>query len=238
MLIYNQEPKNDAKRAMMMKKILLVEDEEMTREGIEEFLKVKGYDVVAVADGEKAIEIFQRENFDLVILDIMLPKVDGFEVLRSIRKISETSVLMLTAMDDELTQITSFEAYADDYLSKPFSLAILEKRIEALLRKSNPGYSKKLWMYQNTKVDFLGFSATYRNEPVDVTPKEIKLLRLLIEHKGQALTREQILDRLWEFEEAPLDRVIDVYIKNLRKKLHLDCIKTVKGVGYKYEETR
>ncbi len=218
-----------------MKKILLVEDEEITREGIEEFLKVKGYEVIAVEDGEEAITIFQRERFDLVILDIMLPQADGFEVLKRIRQTSETSVLMLTAMDDESTQIMSFEAYADDYMSKPFSLAVLEKRIEALLRKSNTDEVDKSWVYNQTKVDFNGFSATYQNELVDVTPKEIKLLRLLLEHKNQALTREQILDHLWGFEEAPLDRVIDVYIKNLRKKLHLDCIKTVKGVGYKYE---
>lgn len=232
-----KQAKNDDKRGMIMKKILLVEDEEATREGVEEFLKVKGYEVVAVGDGEEAIATFQREGFDLVILDIMLPKADGFEVLQTIRKTSETSVLMLTAMDDESTQIMSFEEYADDYMSKPFSLAVLEKRIEALLRRSKD-YTRKLWIYNQTKVDFFGFSATYQNEPVDVTPKEIKLLRLLIEHTGQALTREQILDSLWEFEEAPLDRVIDVYIKNLRKKLYLDCIKTVKGVGYKYEEKR
>lgn len=219
-----------------MKKILLVEDEEVTREGVEEFLKVKGYKVVAVGDGEEAIAIFQSEDFDLVVLDIMLPKADGFEVLQTIRETSETSVLMLTAMDDESTQIMSFEEQADDYMSKPFSLAVLEKRIDALLRRSNMDYTRKLWVYNQTKVDFSGFSATYQNEQVDVTPKEIKLLRLLLEHKGQVLTREQILDRLWEFEEAPLDRVIDVYIKNLRKKLYLDCIKTVKGVGYKYEE--
>lgn len=220
-----------------MKKILLVEDEEISREGVEEFLKVKGYEVVAVRDGEEAITAFQREDFDLVILDIMLPKSDGFEVLQTIRKTSETSVLMLTAMDDESTQIMSFEEQADDYMSKPFSLAVLEKRIEALLRRSK-SFPRKLWLYNQTKVDFFGFSASYQDEPVDVTPKEIKLLRLLIEHKGQVLTREQILDRLWEFEEAPLNRVIDVYIKNLRKKLHLECIKTVKGVGYKYEEMR
>src|SRR5699024_3810711 len=147
----------------------------------------------------------------------MLPKVDGFEVLQTIRETSVTPVLMLTAMDDESTQIMSFEEYADDYMSKPFSLAVLEKRIEALLRRSKD-VPRKLWIYNQTTVDFFGFSATYQNEPVDVTPKEIKLLRLLIEHQGQALTREQILDQLWELEEAPLDRVIDVYIKNLRKK--------------------
>lgn len=218
-----------------MKKILLVEDEEVTREGVEEFLTVKGYDVVAVGDGKTAIDTFRHEGFDLVVLDIMLPGADGFEVLQTIRETSETSVLMLTAMDDESTQIMSFEERADDYMSKPFSLMVLEKRIEALLRRSKPDYTRELWVYNQTTVDFSGFSASYENEPVDVTPKEIKLLSLLVEHEGQALTREQILDRLWEFEEAPLDRVIDVYIKNLRKKLHLDCIKTVKGVGYKYE---
>lgn len=221
-----------------MKKILLVEDEEVTREGVEEFLKVKGYDVVAVGDGEEAMNTFQSEYFDLVVLDIMLPKADGFEVLQTIRKTSETSVLMLTAMNDESTQIMSFEEQADDYMSKPFSLLVLEKRIEALLRRSKKDYRRKIWRYNETKVDFSGYSATYEGQPVDVKPKEIKLLQLLINHEGQALTREQILNQLWGLEEAPIDRVIDVYVKNLRKKLHLDCIKTVKGVGYKYEAQR
>ncbi|MDQ8735191.1 response regulator transcription factor [Paenibacillus sp. LHD-38] len=221
----------------MKKKILLVEDEETTREGIDEFLTVKGYDVIAAQDGEEAIKVFESMGFDLVILDIMLPKADGFTVLQTIRESSQTSVLMLTAMDDEYTQIMSFEEQADDYMSKPFSLAVLEKRIEALLRRSKPDYNKELWIYEDTKVDFSGFSATYKGSEIDVKPKEIKLLYLLVEHAGQVLSREQILDRLWDHDETPLDRVIDVYIKNLRKKLHLDCIKTVKGVGYKYEES-
>ncbi len=222
----------------MKEKILLVEDEEVTREGITEFLTVKGYNVVAVGDGEEAINVFERTvDFDLVILDIMLPKVDGFEVLHTIRKNSQTSVLMLTAMEDEYTQIMSFDEQADDYVSKPFSLVILEKRIEALLRRSKRNHTGDVWIYKDTKVDFSAYSATYQDVKVDIKPKEIKLLQLLIEHTGQVLSREQILDRMWESEEAPFDRVIDVYIKNLRKKLYLDCIKTVKGVGYKYEET-
>lgn len=221
----------------MKKKILLVEDEETTREGIAEYLTVKGYEVVAVEDGEDAIHEFSRTVFDLVVLDIMLPKADGFDVLKTIRDSSRTSVLMLTAMDDEYTQIMSFEEQADDYMSKPFSLAVLEKRIEALLRRRRPDYNRELWIYGDGKVDFSGFSATYQEEAVDVKPKEIKLLQLLVEHPGQVLTREQILDKLWDYEEAPLDRVIDVYIKNLRKNLHLDCIKTVRGIGYKYEES-
>lgn len=219
----------------MKEKILLVEDEKFTREGIDEFLTVKGYEVVSTSDGEEAMNIFQNQDFDLVILDIMLPKADGFEVLKKIREYGKTSVLMLTAMDDEYTQIMSFDEQADDYMSKPFSLAVLEKRVEALLRRSKSNYNKEEWVYGDAKVDLSGFSATYKGLDVDIKPKEIKLLNLLIDHPGQVLSREQILDRLWD-DEAPIDRVIDVYIKNLRKKLHLDCIKTVKGVGYKYED--
>lgn len=220
----------------MKEKILLVEDEEITREGITEFLSVKGYNVVAVGDGEEAINVFERTtDFDIVILDIMLPKADGFEVLQTIRKSNQTSVLMLTAMNDDSTQIMSFDEQADDYMSKPFSLAVLEKRIEALLRRSKRNTTKEVWVYEDTKVDFSSYSATYKELDVDIKPKEINLLKLLIEHSGQVLSRDQILDRLWDSDETPLDRVIDVYIKNLRKKLHLNCIKTVKGVGYKYE---
>ena len=219
-----------------MKNILFVEDDEMTRDGVETFLTVKGYDVTTAEDGELAVEAFHRQNFDLVILDIMLPKMNGFDVLKDIRARSKTPVLMLTAMDDESTQIMSFEEEADDYISKPFSLMILEKRIEALLRRTETKTSPMIWIHKQATVDFSGFTATLNNEPTDIKPKEVKLLQLLIEHPGQVLSREQILDRLWEKEEAPYDRVIDVYIKNLRKKLQLDCIKTVKGIGYKYED--
>lgn len=220
----------------MKGKILIVEDDQITREGIEEFLTVKEYDVVSVDDGEKAITTFESIDFDLIILDIMLPKADGFMVLNKIREYSQVPVLMLTAMADEYTQIMSFNEKADDYMSKPFSLAVMEKRIQALLRRSEPKYNNKIWVYEDTKVDFSGYSATYKDLEVDIKPKEIQLLYLLIQHRGQALSREQILDRLWGMNETPIDRVIDVYIKNLRKKLHLNCIKTIKGVGYKYED--
>lgn len=120
-------------------------------------------------------------------------------------------------------------------MSKPFSLVVLEKRMEALLRRYKPDYNKERWIYGDTTVDFSNYYATYKREQIDITPKEFKLLHLLVDHAGQVLSRDQILDNLWEYEEEPMDRVVDVYIKNLRKKLHLDCIKTVKGVGYKYE---
>ncbi|MBS4462666.1 MULTISPECIES: response regulator transcription factor [unclassified Facklamia] len=218
----------------MKGKLLLVEDDDITREAATEFLKVKGYDVISVADGETAIATFEAQHFDVVILDIMLPKVDGFGVLKAIRAQKQTCVLMLTAMTDDKTQIMSFDYQADDYMSKPFSLAILEKRVEALMRRSQPQSNKEEWVYGDAKVNLSGFSATYQGVEVDIKPKEIKILNLLIDHPGQVFSRDQILDKLW-FDETPYDRVIDVYIKNLRKKLHLDCIKTVKNVGYKYE---
>lgn len=219
----------------MKKKLLLVEDEEATREAVGEFLQERGYAVSCAKDGDEGIQMFQKDAYDLVLLDIMLPKANGFIVLNQIRKRSSVPVLMVTAMSDEYTQIMSFDEQADDYITKPFSLLLLEKRIEALLRRVQPFNHDNIWKYKEVEVDFDGYSATLFQKKVDLKPKEITLLKLLLDHAGQVLTRSQILDYLWE-EDAPLDRVIDVYIKNLRKKLQLDCISTVKGIGYKFED--
>ncbi len=219
----------------MDKRILLVEDEEDTREAVSEFLSEAGFQVTVAKDGEIAMELLRNNLYDMVVLDIMLPKVNGFVVLNWLRKRSQIPVLMLTAMHDEYTQLMSFDEQADDYITKPFSLRLLQKRMEALFRRVRPQTSTDIWQYQDIEVDFNGFRASIKKEPVDLKPKEILLLKLLLEHANQVLTREQILDCLWK-EEAPMDRVIDVYIKNLRKKLHLDCIVTVKGIGYKYED--
>ena len=213
--------------------ILIVEDDEIIREGVAEFLKEQGYQVLCAKDGEKALEILHQKNIHLALLDIMIPKKTGIEVLRSLRSFSKIPVIMLTAMTDEKTHVESFDNLADDYICKPFSLILLLKRVEALLRR-NYGTSD-LWHYKNAVVDFKGFCATYEGVDAEVTPKEIKVLAYLAEHTGQVLGREQILDYVWEKGDAPYDRVVDVYIKNLRKKLHLDCIVTVKGVGYKME---
>lgn len=220
----------------MNAKILVVEDESDIREGISEYLSEVGYEVMVAEDGQEGIDLFKENNFDLVVLDIMLPKLNGFGVLSQIREISNVPVMMLTAMSDDYTQIMSFNEKADDYITKPFSVIILHKRIEALLRRSKEVENTNKWVYKDIEVDFLGFSAKKQGEPVDLKPKEIKLLELLLKYKNQVLTRGQILDSLWDIDEAPTDRVIDVYIKNLRKKLLLDCIVTVKGIGYKFEE--
>ena len=217
-------------------KILIVEDEIDIREGMSEYLSEVGYDVMVAEDGQEGIDLFKSNEFDLVLLDIMLPKINGFGVLSQIREISDVPVMMLTAMTDDYSQIMSFNEKADDYITKPFSVVVLHKRIEALQRRIQGRQQNNKWIYKDVEVDFLGFCAKKDNNPVDLKPKEIKLLELLIKHKNQVLTRNQMLDSLWEIDEAPADRVIDVYIKNLRKKLDLDCITTVKGIGYKFED--
>lgn len=219
--------------AVIRMNILLVEDDMMIREGVTEFLTEEGYQVMSAADGEAGLALFRESVVHLVILDIMLPKMDGIQVLQEIRKKSKVPVLMLTAMTDEQTQVKSFDELADDYICKPFSLLILKKRIEALLRRNYKESS--IWKYGSAVVDFAGYTATYEGVDAGVKPKEIKLLAMLLEHAGQVLSREQILNQIWGEEDGPYDRVVDVYVKNLRKKLHLDCVVTVKGVGYKIE---
>ena len=216
--------------------ILIVEDEKEIREGVSEYLAEVGYSVISAEDGMQAIELFKNNKIDLVILDIMLPKANGFVVLNNIRKESNIPVIMLTAMSDDYTQIMSFDEKADDYITKPFSIIVLYKRIEALLRRVVKVSENKKWFYGDIEIDFEGYSARKNGENIDLKPKEIKLIELLLKYEGKVLTRAQILDNLWRIEEAPNDRVIDVYIKNIRKKLVLDCIVTVKGIGYKFEE--
>ena len=216
--------------------ILSVEDEKEIREGVSEYLSEVGYNVISAEDGMQAIELFKNSKIDLVILDIMLPKANGFVVLNKIRQESNVPVIMLTAMSDDYTQIMSFDEKADDYITKPFSIIVLHKRIEALLRRGVKVSENKKWFYGDIEIDFEGYSARKNGENIDLKPKEIKLIELLLKYEGKVLTRAQILDNLWNIEESPNDRVIDVYIKNIRKKLLLDCIVTVKGIGYKFEE--
>ena len=216
--------------------ILIVEDEKEIREGVSEYLSEVGYNVISAEDGMQAIELFKNSKIDLVILDIMLPKANGFVVLNKIRQESNIPVIMLTAMSDDYTQIMSFDEKADDYITKPFSIIVLHKRIEALLRRGVKVIENKKWFYEDIEIDFEGYSARKNGENIDLKPKEIKLIELLLKYEGKVLTRAQILDNLWSIEESPNDRVIDVYIKNIRKKLLLDCIVTVKGIGYKFEE--
>ena len=213
--------------------VFLVEDEPTLRSGTEQFLRQRGFTVVTALSGEEALEKFTQA--DVIILDIMLPGMSGIETLHQIRQTSDVPVLMLTALHDEPTQVASFDELADDYMSKPFSLVILEKRLQALLRRRKP--SQTLWQRGLASVDFMAYQGFYDDNDAHLKPKEVQLLKLLVDNPNMVWSRQAIIDKLWRDDDVPFDRVIDVYIKNLRKKLHLDCIITVKGVGYRYEES-
>ena len=206
----------------------------MIREGVVEFLREFKYEMVEAGDGIEALKKFNHE-INLVILDIKLPSMSGLEVLRKIREKSRVPVLMMTAFSDEESQIMAFSNLADGFMEKPFSLPVLKARVEALLKKTL-GEDLREFNYQEAKIDFVSFRAEIAGQAVEVKPKELEILKYLFLNEGRVLTREQIIENVWkESEEIPFDRVIDVYIKELRKKLKLDCIYTVRGVGYKLE---
>ena len=206
----------------------------MIREGVIEFLREFKYEIVEAGDGLEALKKFNHE-INLVILDIKLPSMSGLEVLRKIREKSRVPVLMMTAFSDEESQIMAFSNLADGFMEKPFSLPVLKARVEALLKKTL-GEDLREFNYQETKIDFVSFRAEVAGQAVEVKPKELEILKYLFLNEGRVLKREQIIENvLKESEEIPFDRVIDVYIKELRRKLKLDCIYTVRGVGYKLE---
>ena len=204
-------------------KILTVEDDNIIREGISEYLSEFGYTVIQAKDGREALSKF-NSDINLVILDIQIPFINGLEVLKEIRKKSNLPILILTA----------FTNLADGYIEKPFSLPVLKARIDSLIKK-NYGHLEK-FEYKNLSVNFNSYTAKINGEEIDVNAKELEVLKCLLDNNGQVLTRMQIIDYVWkDSEEIPYDRVIDVYIKELRKKLQLDCITTIRNVGYKLE---
>lgn len=219
-----------------MANLLIVEDDRNTNEAICEYMQAVGHRTFCAHDGQEGIDKIQENKIDLVILDIMLPKMNGIDTLREIRKDSTIPILMLTAVDDEYTQITSFDAEADDYITKPFSMILLGKRVNALLKRCSKSTELSQLKIDDLLIDFIGYRAMKNGKKIEMTPKEIELLKFLAEHKGMVLSRAQILDELWGFDSVVIDRTIDTYVKNIRKKLGLNNIITVKGVGYKYEE--
>lgn len=214
--------------------LLVVEDDKVIREGLCEFLGACGYHMVSAKDGLEAIRLFEEETLHLLILDIQIPYLSGLEVLKKIRQTSQVPALILTAFSDEAYQMDAFSHLADGYIEKPFSLPLLRVRIDSLLKRYYG--AMETFTYCDTEVNFTSYTATYRGESVDMNAKEVEILKCLVAHQGQALTRQQIIDQVWkESDEIPYDRVIDVYIKELRKKLGLDCIVTIRNVGYKLE---
>ena len=215
-------------------RILIAEDEKNIREGLAEFLTDCGYQIYQAEDGQQGLEIFINEKIDLALLDIKMPYMTGIELLKEIRKTSDIPVLFLTAYNDEDYKLQAFSALVDGYIEKPFSLRLVKVRIEAFIKKHYK--NKDLFQYKNVEVDFVSYKAFLDGKEVDMNAKEFEILHFLFENKDRILTRDQILDNVWkDSEDIPYDRVIDVYIKELRKKLKLDCIVTIRNVGYKLE---
>ena len=215
-------------------KILVVEDDKVIREGICEYLSEFGYEMYEAEDGRKALDIFKNKDINLIILDIQIPLLNGLEVLKEVRKESKIPILMLTAVSDEEYKISAFSSLADGYIEKPFSLPVLKVRIDSLIKRYYKEVEK--FIYKDLEVNFSSYTAKVKDEFIDVNAKELEILKYLLENEGHVLTRNQIIDNVWkETEDIPFDRVIDVYIKELRKKLKLDCIITIRNVGYKLE---
>ena len=215
-------------------KILVVDDEERMRKLLQDFLKMKDYEVLLAGDGEEAIDIFfQKKDIALVILDVMMPKMDGWEVLKTIREHSKVPVIMLTARSEESDELKGFDYGADEYISKPFSPKILVARVEALLRRT--GVQKE----EVLEVGGICMDESAHSVTVDgkLSFKEYELLQYFIENRGIALSREKILNNVWNYDYFGDARTIDTHVKKLRAKLESrgDYIKTVWGMGYKFE---
>ncbi len=220
--------------------ILVVEDESRIRRMLYDFLNLKGYQVLQAADGEEALDIFYENNqyIDLILLDVMLPKVDGYEVLKEVRNISEVPVIMLTARDGEQDQVEGFRLGVDDYLLKPFYNAVLLGHIEAILKRSSVGTGKgKQQQVGLLTIDSENKRVFLEGEDICLTAKEYSLLTYLLDNQGVVVLRENILNQVWGYNYVGDTRTVDTHIKQLRAKLTSKCpyIKTVHGFGYRFE---
>ena len=218
-------------------KVLVVDDEERMRKLISDFLKIKGYETVEAGDGEEAIDVFFADKeIALIILDVMMPKMDGWEVLKTVREHSKVPVIMLTARTEETDELKGFEYGADEYISKPFSPKILVARVEAILRRSGVNQDEVVRI-GGIEVDKSAHSVKIDGKEVELSFKEYELLLYFIENKGIALSREKILNNVWNYDYFGDARTIDTHVKKLRAKMGTkgDYIKTVWGMGYKFE---
>lgn len=222
-----------------MYRILVVDDEEKVRVLIRKYAEFEGYEVEEAADGMTAIELCRQEKFDLMILDVMMPELDGFSACREIRKFSQIPVLMLSARREEYDRIHGFELGVDDYVTKPFSPKELMLRVQAIIKRSS-GYSaprKEILTFEGLKVDFTGRMVYVDGEQISLSPKECELFFYLVRNCGIALTREKLINDVWGYDFFGDDRTLDTHIKLLRKALgqYSRYIVTLRGVGYRFE---
>ena len=218
--------------------ILIVDDESRMRKLIKDFLTAKGYSILEAEDGEKALEVFEQNEakIDLILLDVMMPKLDGWSVLRQIRQTSKVPIIMLTARGEEQDELFGFELGVDEYISKPFSPKILVARVEAILKRVY-GDTKQLKDYDGIVIDQEGRTVKVDGKPIDLSLREYELLKYLLDNENIALSRDKILNNVWNYDYYGDSRTIDSHIKKIRHKLGKKgkYIETVRGIGYKFE---
>lgn len=223
-----------------MSKILVVDDEFRIRELIKKYAVFEGHTVEEAVDGIQAISICNQQDFDLIIMDVMMPELDGFSACREIRKKKSTPIIMLSARGEEYDKIHGFELGIDDYVVKPFSPRELMLRVNAVLKRtggSETGEKRDIFEYKTLHVDFSGRIVTVDGKRAEMTPKEYELFFYMVKNKGLALTREKLISEVWGYDFFGDDRTLDTHIKLLRKSLgpYASCIVTLRGVGYRFE---
>ena len=220
---------------MSNKRILVVEDDKDIQELVEEILKAEGYVVLTAANGLEGYELFKTNQVDLIILDVMMPKMDGYQMAKLVRQRDEkVPIIMLTALEGEYDEIKGFEIGVDDYITKPFSFNILIKRVKAISRRNEKEEAKSL-EFKEIALDVESFKAQVNDKEIELTYKEFEIIHLLMKNKNKVISRQSLLDEIWGKEYKGDTRVLDSHIKNLRKKLNIPYIKTLKGIGYKFE---
>ena len=222
-----------------MAHVLIIEDEPTIRTVLDEVFKSAGHDVTIAADGMEGIAAFRTQPCDLVVLDLMLPKIDGFAVCELIRQESNVPVMMLTALSAESDELRGFDLLADDYVTKPFSVKVVLRRAEALLRgaiHSPTNGADGLLRCGDVTLDPAGRTVRRGGQPVELTRTEFDVLELLLTHPGRVFTRDELLSLVWHYEFASDPKIVNIHIMNIRKKLNVGLIVTVRGIGYKLGE--
>lgn len=220
-------------------KLLIVDDEKLIRDVIKEYASVEGFETVKAENGEQALNIIQNEDIGLIVLDVMMPKMDGLTFLKQMKKTKNIPVIILSARTEEYDKLTGFDLGTDDYLTKPFSPKELIARIKAILKRTGTNLDE-IYTYEDLKIDYNAHSVYLKTKELKLTPKEYELLCYLVQNENIALSREQLLSKLWGYDFFGDDRTVDTHIKMLRNNLdkYRDLIITVRGVGYKYVTTK
>lgn len=226
-----------------MAKLLIVDDEMHIRDLVQKYATFENYESETAENGLEAIGKVKHNEYDLVIMDIMMPELDGFSAVKEIRKISQVPVIMLTARSEEYDKLYGFDLGIDDYVTKPFSPKELMRRVNAVLARAThknnqeSATTNEVWQYKNLKIDYSAHIVTINNEKIDLTPKEYELLVYLIKNQNIAVRREQLLEKVWGYDYYGDDRTLDTHMKSLRKKIgeYANCIITIRKVGYRFE---